>query len=436
MLKVNLAKLDERYAFAIPIINTIADNTSDYFELGGLGSTGGIRGLLSLLFLLRFILHKYPRGGSNILTLVYLIYIFVLCLLSSNPASSLNFFLKFFISSMMLPVGYYYIKDFSKLRSLTKSVIISIGLVLFFILIANIFKLGSTGYARDSSFYYGAGHINITKDLAVMVVCSTIVFQYKEKLKYPKVFGFLLVAAIVIIGITLKRTAVATVAAGIIFYIVYSPSRTKSIGYLLVGIVALVLAYPLYGDQLSQSLAQREGRLNLNNEENLEEEARLQESDQVIYEFIHGDLGHQLFGSEIFNDREYFNVQRMMHMDYSILLHGSGAVGVIFYLAIMGSIVLTFMKHTALVRLRDQRLIHLKGIFWSLVIAFLLMGISNSVYVIGLRSLLFIYFGAILRLLEENKKGTLSPIIEQNQSTDGSFKPINGSTANISHLPA
>ncbi len=40
-----------------------------------------------------------------------------------------------------------------------------------------------------------------------------------------------------------------------------------------------------------------------------------------------GSFHHKLIGSEVFNDRLFFNSKRMLHTDYMIMLNGSGLIG-------------------------------------------------------------------------------------------------------------
>ena len=93
---------------------------------------------------------------------------------------------------------------------------------------------------------------------------------------------------------------------------------------------------PLYINYLEESYATRSKQLYgiSDDAETMEIEGRYWETEAVINAIKNDDLMHTLFGSEIFNEFDYFKTKRMLHIDYNVILNGTGIIGLFVFLLI------------------------------------------------------------------------------------------------------
>ncbi len=380
--------------FAIPIINIIVDLTTNYFSPGIL-SPGGLRALFLLGFQLYVITHYYTRERISVYILFYSIYILLIILLfSTDFISSLNLYLKYLISLLMFPIGYIFINQIEKLVHLTKVYYFTLVLIFVNILIANIFKLGGSTYLEDS-FYFGSAKVNITKYIVQIILVFPILLHF-SKTRIHRFYYYLFFIGVLVILIGLKRTAIGALFIGLFIYYILTPYKLKYSKFLIYGTLFLILLLPIYRNVLTDRFRAREEFIRIDEEEDLEKEGRYWEFLSVKNAFLNGSTRHILFGSEMFNDRAFFNTKRMLHMDYSIILNGSGLVGSILYFILFLTITLKVIKYDFYFRNKAMRL--LNSTFWSVLIASLIISISGSIYSIGFRSFLFLLFGAIIRI--------------------------------------
>src|SRR5690606_7141708 len=131
-------------------------------------NTGNLRALIIGIFAAWFMFTRLPNESLSRFTLYYLGYYFLLVLFSTDRFTSGNLYLKFLLGVIMMPIGYYYINSIARLEVLLKILLFTLGLHILNIIIANIFALGTADY-RDETFYFGAGRVNITKNILILV---------------------------------------------------------------------------------------------------------------------------------------------------------------------------------------------------------------------------------------------------------------------------
>lgn len=379
-------------------LHAIAEMYTGYFE-GGTLNPGTIRGGIVGLFIFYFLFIK--KSFNNIVTIyliLYLIYLFLLSIFSSNISGSMYYLASFSLSVLMFPIGYYYIDNINKLFVLSKYLLCILGLFAIYIVVANIFEIGSSDYL-EGSFYFGVGRVNITKTMIILLFTAPI-YLYYSKPSAVKVFSvviYITTLAICLIGI--KRSVLLSLIFGGVILILMGPNLVKSTKYYLVAFLLILTTYPIYGSVFTERLDSRHQRIHLI-EENLDTEARYNEVFMVKNAMETGGWKHRLIGSEPFNDREYFNTDRMLHTDYMIMLNGTGIVGFIGWVLIIVLIVL-FKNRQYIYRTGNSHKL-LNAVFWMLIIAQILMSISGTVYNISLRSYLFLLLGAIIKVMSDN----------------------------------
>ncbi len=375
------------------MINAIASNTTEYFRSDIL-NTGNLRALIIGLFSLYFIFTRLPNEGIHRFVLLYLGFYFLLVLFATDRLHSGNLFLKFSLGVIMFPIGYYYINSVEKLRLLVKVLFFTLILHLINIAISNIFLLGTSDYL-DQTFYFGAGRVNITKNILVLVFMFPVTMLFVKKHRRLVLAVYLAGFLTAMMGI--KRSVLISAAVGAIAYLLAKQRITLLIRSILIaGIsgIILVFAFPRFTDLFKLRFEARGERVELT-EETFETEGRINEVGLVLNAWASGSFKHKLLGSEVFNDRIFFNSKRMLHTDYMIILNGSGVIGFLlwFYLFI-----LLIREKNKYYRFLSNHILfrELNALFWMLLAAQLVLSVAGTLYAIELRSLIFMVWGAFI----------------------------------------
>jgi hypothetical protein len=195
----------------------------------------------------------------------------------------------------------------------------------------------------------------------------------------------------------MKRGAILGFFVGALIYLIVSPKKSGTL--LRLAVVGFTLF--IFSNQFSDTLQQRfEARSTEKNE--IQNENRYKETFYVIEELSNSDFFSVLFGNEAFNSskvmKKYFGRGRMLHVDYNILLHGTGIVGLIFYLYLFYMfyrISLSIKKSAK--RMSDSRYMNLVSENHALIVGLislsLVMSISGGIQFVSYRVILLFIFG-------------------------------------------
>ncbi len=334
-------------------------------------------------------------------TAIYVLYMLFLVLISSDPMRSLDLTMRFVFSLLFLPIAYRLVNNNYKYQQLLTFYFYSLISILLFLVYANYFQIGESVYAAGT-IYFGLNE-NITKPMAILLIVSPLLL-----LKSPinRIFVIIvLIAVLIIVMIGLKRGAFLTILAAFCIYMIYTNRKRFVLASAFVTFLALIMAYPLYQDVLSERLDRRQERIKglATGETAIETEMRYLETRMVQNAFLEGNLKHKLIGSEIFNDRLYFRVDRMLHVDYNIILNGKGLLGLLLYFGLYFVIYLKFRRVAR--NVNDVYIVRFViPVFMAMLIAPLVMGISGTVYNITIRSLVMIFLGGTLGFIEREGK--------------------------------
>lgn len=379
------------FVLLIPIINAVATSTVNYFPAGTL-NPGTVRALLIGLFLLYFVVNKYPKDIVSGFILFFLIYLFVLAILSSNISKSFYEYIKIVLSMLMYPVGFYYINSKEKLLKLNR---VYLFVLIFFILditFANIFQYGTSDYLEDS-VYFGSARVNITKAMIILIIVSPIAFILEEK-KYLKWVAIVIVIGLLITVVGIKRSVLLSTIASAAIYFLKSPHKARMFRLSLIVIFLLLTFLSFYVDVFYDRYSARGERVEIT-EETFETESRYNEVFWVIDAWEKGSTKHKFFGTDFLNDREFYGTKRMLHTDYMIILSGAGLLGL--FLWVVQYLLLILVKNSYYDKLRNITFYReLNTVFWMLLATQLLMSISGTIYSLNTRALLFLYWGAII----------------------------------------
>ncbi len=370
---ISVKRFSTLFVLFIPILFAIAENTTGYFS-GGTMNPGTIRGFITAIFLIFFLTKFYPNDTINKTILFFVFYYLFLCFLSSNYSESFYGFFKFSIAMFMFPLGYYFINSYELFQKLNKFFFIALCIFLLNIIVANIFNLGTSDYLEDS-FYFGAGRVNITKIMLIVLFASTNLITALNNKQRKFFIAILIISAFVtIVGI--KRSVLLSFGAGAIFYLMFNRLKLgilRIISPVVLGILLTILIYPNAINIVESRFMAREDRIGFD-EEVIESEGRIDEVSLVIKSWVEGSVFHKIFGSELFNDRAFFNSRRMLHTDYMVILNGSGVLGIVLWFVILIQI---FVKGQRFLKSfdKDLRFPFLKATFYSIIVSQLFMSI-------------------------------------------------------------
>jgi len=386
-------RLEYLFVLAIPILNVVASNTTDYFPDNTL-NPGIVRAIIIGFFAAYFVIKRYPFNGINRFVLAYLVYYAILVAFSTNFLFSLNLYLKLFLGVIMFPIGYFYINNVEKFRQLILIFLIALVLQIINIIIVNFFKLGTSDYLKDS-FYFGSARVNITKSILVLVFIAPIAFNiFRNRINYLVI---IYLAGFIVSMIGIKRAVLLSGLGGLIIYVFLKKQKANLIkAGLGIGMVMLVglTIFPRYLDVFLSRYQARGDQMQIKTEI-IDEESRYDETIRVTDTWVKGSIRHKLIGSEIFNDRKFFKTDRMLHTDYMIILNGSGAIGLFLWFYIFWVVIKEKNRYYKYVK---NRILYqeMNSVFYIFLIIQLILSISGTVYNIEVRSIFFLYWGALI----------------------------------------
>ena len=318
-----------RLAISIPVINILLDMIMIFFP--DLKSQTGLARTAFLLFIIIyfFVLYGLEKTRYNIILLFYLLFILILTLQTSDLQESLiDGFLKISMSFLMIPIGMQMGK--TKNVKITKSLYFVIFILIVNYIFSQIYKIGVSTYHEDS-FYQGGA--SVTAPIIIGSILLVFFNAYNTKrLVYSKVLNLIIISiAIFIILISMKRGAILGFFVGALVYILISSKKTGTVIRLCIVALGLFMFSSEYSDTLQQRFNARSTERNL-----IQNENRYKETFYVAEEMSNSTMFNVLFGNEAFNSkyvmRKYFGRERQLHVDYNILIHGTGIIGLLFYL--------------------------------------------------------------------------------------------------------
>lgn len=395
--KETIDSMGFKFFLFIPLLNALADIFTNFYDKGEI-NPGNIRAVLLIFFIIGFLLSKPFLNRTNNLIIVYLFFVFFLVMLSSNFLVSFTSYIKFFIPFMLFPIAKYYITDYEKLNRLLKYIVIGTVIILINIIVSNIFKIGSSDYLEDS-FYFGTGRVNITKVVSVILILAPFIIMNTVSKILKKYISIIFATSFIVVLIGLKRSSLLTTGIGLLIYLLFSPYKYRIQKQIVFAALILLISWPLLSETILSRFEAREGVMTASSLEEFEDQARAIEFLMVKDALLTEGLKHTLFGSEIFNDREFFNVRRMLHMDYSILLNGSGIIGFSLYLLIM---ILIYNEKNKYFNSKNIKSKEINALFNAVFITLFIMSLAGSIYAIGLRSLIFILLGSFIGIMKNN----------------------------------
>ena len=394
-------------ALWVPIVNIVLDMAMGFLTSLKTPIALGRVGLMMAVIAYFIANFKWATSKLNFILSTYLTMLFIVCLLSSDLQESMvDGFLKTSITMLMVPIGIRI--GLRHKHVLVKPLFWVLVLLLANYAISQVFKLGVSVYEEDS-FYKGGA----TASAPIVIVLSILVLFNafnQNQLPYRKVIVAAVVAlSLFVVILSVKRGAILALGVAAIIYMMLAPNKARSFKISVVTAVLFSLLAVQFSGLIMSRIAARTTEAN-----ELENENRYKETLFVIEELNNASVFQILFGNEAFHSQEvfkkYFGRERQLHVDYNILLHGTGFFGFALYFAFYYE--LYAMAKRAKQRIRKYfnkpSIIAIKEDF-ALVVAVLamslIMSVSGGLQFVSYRAILFltigVYIGQILFTVQQ-----------------------------------
>ncbi len=382
----------------LPLLNVILDSAFSVFE-----SLSFLTFLRPLAYLILFFYYRNVLFRLRIFRPIYIFMAYTLCLVffSSELFVSFKGYMQSFISIFMIVIGFEYISNEKRLKELNGTLVI----VIMFSVVASII-----GYTFDIGRVLEYTRIGDTEEQIVGLLGSSglysatfaisilplILYFINNKLWRIMIIAVAIICYIFIL-LNVRRTVILIPVVGYLTYLLFMPRKMKFISGLIGATVIILLLSPIYSDMLISRLEIREeqGRFE---RDFIRTEGRYIETVGVVKNtFSFSNPINSLFGENIYasgwENRE--RSSRMLHTDISVLLHDTGLIGFLIYFLI-------YIRILKLVHLRknvySDRVKIFRAILLSLIMVSIFASLNGSILLVSLRSLIFLYFGALLRL--------------------------------------
>lgn len=380
-------KYYKAFFFIIPVMNVIIDEFVGFYESDAF-HIGIIRGYLLLLFIV-LNLNRIIYNKTTIAIIIFLAYTLILTFFSSNFTQSISTYSKVFIALMMYPLAIIYIKNYDDLKKFLNRVIFSLGIIISFFFINQIFKIGDTAYLIEEGIYLGGGGVHFN----YFITYSLLVIPFLHKLKKKSPYVVLILGVIVNL-LVFRRTALVALFLGYFLYFLFSKYKKTLLKYTIISLLILTITFPFYKNMLAVIFTERTSGIE---KEVTSRGGRFQETSYVWNTFITDPIGKKLVGRELYNSVSFYNEEigiskkRMIHVDYNILINGGGIIGLFLFFYIYYMILTEnrklyqyFKKFIAFQLLKENRKLLIILILMSFVISS-----ANQLWYITSFSLLF-----------------------------------------------
>jgi hypothetical protein len=313
----------------------------------------------------------------------------------------------------MFFIGFLVIRNLEDFKTLIKSVVVMMLIIIIYIGLANIFKFGDAGYGGKGIMFGGQG-VNIVKNLAVALIVIPVSLRLFKKSKFNVFTLICTVLSILLIILSFKRGAVLAAGTGLLIYGIFTPYKGRILKLLPVLFLIMIPITIYFSATITELYDYRVRKLGgegivrpLDSQE--EKEGRIMEMYYVLESIIEGDVGYQLFGEDPFlankNSLGILGHYRMNHVDFAIALDSFGIIG----FTLISSWYLIILKNVFRLRRKvkytyDKELV---ALLLGLFAAHIPLSISNTFIAIEVRGLILILMGASIAMIIKTRKPKL-----------------------------
>jgi len=339
----------------------------------------------------------------------YLIFLYFLILLmtsTSDFSTSSERFTKLFIPFIYFFIGI--LSSKSRIITYTEFLRSSRLAALIFILnfpISTLLNVRVRDYIVADNFSGGNLIASSLYSGSVYLIIFFFLSNYHSVVKYKatnRLLDYLLLAGLLIVLLlSLRRTAIISPVISILFLIYYRISFNKLVKLGFQALLIIIVVSTQFSDILEERYNARLSRFEANN---IEEEGRYLETLLVTRNiFSFDNFKESVFGKEFLNSSGNYGFynDRVLHIDLNQILHGSGIFGLLIYLFFLGQILFSILVH------RGKS--DLKSLSISIFILICINSFSSGLLAVSYRTIVFLILGFLIGFLglknnEEIKK--------------------------------
>ncbi len=375
-------------------------------------------GLVSYLFgsfwVLYFIFMYFKTGISkqNFPIIVFLLYLLVKVLMSSNILTSINQYATLFIAMSVFPVAFKYFNNFKGFIIISKISFLFLIFYLLNLVISNFFLESSfKGYFLENDetvWHTGNIFTNGLNSVAFLSVAAPIIIPFIRRKRQKKLYIILLIIAIVTVLISFKRVSILAIPTGYMVILFLNRDLIKTSKYIILMLFFLIVTFTMYSNIIEQQFQAREQTFT----RTISYEPRYVETILVWNQALSfSSISESLFGKELFNSVNNYGLtidkKRMIHVDYNQLLHGAGFLGLFWYLYIHLYLIRKMRLYSSnshylnqiLSNSTDDKKVFFKyssSIFYAFIIVSLFLSLGGGFHLVLFNAIKYLFLGSIL----------------------------------------
>lgn len=366
--------------FYLPVFWIIEEMLSTYFyRFDSNGTINALTFLFILYALFKFGLFKIMFW--NVFLLLFLFISVIKTPFADDYLSFGNRYINLLNIYMILPISYYTFKnmnDYKKIKNVFNVIII---LVVLYLVISSLLKVGPNMY--ETGIVYG---LNWGQFYGPAIIAS-IVFVSNRGIKSLSIRNLILYALILLIFLTMRRTAILIIVLFVSFYYLFKFERKISIYLMFFVSIASLAASTLY---LNANISKSSRADKFTKDYDITEEGRYNDIYGVLT--IMKSENAILSGYELFNDAGNYGSKRSsrpIHVDIMRLFYGIGLVGVLPLIIF----ILTIGFKVFMIKNRE-----VKAMGVALIAVFVLTLFTGGTFYISYSGVVFINLGMVLKL--------------------------------------
>lgn len=379
------------------------------FDISLLFYEGGVIPIVKAFLMLSYLIALLFGYKDNIKyfkwIIIFCLYVLFTVVFSSDNLTSLAISLKVIISISSFIIGFNLINNIRYLIKLNHSIVYALLILLGNFVISQKLGLGVATYTEGEEFLTG----NLSGwDLYTYSILITplILLFLNKKNKKRYVVLLLAFANSILIALSIKRISIAVLIGGLGINSIVNYKLGSIFRSLIIIVIMGAMSYPLFEDILDSRLSARADRFE---EGALEKEDRYRETFFVWDEILSfRNPLKSMFGLEGFNSvGNYASGEfglRQLHVDYNLIANTIGLVGLTLYFIMFYKIYQLFTLAYRYCPLPITIKKQLLGTFYSLFVMQFITSLSGQMYNISFRMIIFIYLGAIIRVLNTYKE--------------------------------
>lgn len=395
------------FLITLPVINIIFDIL---FVFDFLNSVFPYIRLLILsgAVVLFFMLFKSSLLKKNESIVLLIVYFAILIMFSERLVYSFSNLLKFSFPLVFYLIFINVINSADKLNLFLKSVVITGLLFNLNFVFARLFNLGRTVYGGDVDYLTGNFTTTALYTGSVFICLAPIILMHRKIVFRRYINVILILAAVVFIVMSLRRTAIFAIPIGLMTYFPLLKNKEKYLKILFGLVLVGLLIFPVFKDTIIDRF---DTRIEKFDTEKLEEETRWTET-KIIWSnvFSFNDVVYSFFGNQLFNSPGNYGLgsrSRPIHIDYNAILSGAGILGLILYLIVHIQIFTGILGYYRRITSKQVFVNMLFASSISLLIFSLFVSLSGGMlsvtYRIFLYSILGAFVGYLKSILNTNK---------------------------------